>query len=100
MSTIRTPMHIHKPAEKPRQNQTLYLIVAVILLLAAGGLVAARVMGTKAEAAKTAEARNPQTQIEQIRKNPNMPAQAKAIAEMQIRARQQETAPRAAGQKR
>jgi hypothetical protein len=99
MSIYRAPAsHRYRPADPP--NQTFYLIFGVVLLLIAGGMVLSRAMATRAEEKEALVARDPQVQIQQIRNNPNMPPQAKAIAEAQITSRQQENAPRAASRKR
>jgi hypothetical protein len=55
-------------------------------------------MGAKSEERQRMQAADPSVQIQQIRENPNMPPQAKAMAEAQIRAHMGEAATRNASQ--
>jgi uncharacterized protein HemX len=98
MSTVHIGGQPNKPAVTKPKSQTMGLIVAIVLLVIAAGLVVSRTIRTRAEESKAMVAASPEKRIQEIRDNPHMPPQAKAFAEAQIRAHQQETTTRTANQ--
>jgi hypothetical protein len=99
MSTIHIGGPVqHKAAAPKPKSQTLGLVIAVILLLVAAGLVISRNVADRNEKQRVLTASDPNVQLQQIRENPNMPPQAKAIAEARIKAALQETQARNASQ--